>query len=109
MIIREIITRVTNTETGEITEKSNFTNGKLYGLFHVVSNKTVREKEKFHKTWTNRKKNIPSEKLEKTNRGYFIDGYNVDQKAVDDWFTMTGINKNKKHGTFKRSPKSSTE
>lgn len=94
MIIREIITRITNTETGEITEKSNIIDGKLYGLFSIVSNKTVREKEKRLTTWWNHKKGYPSEKMQRTNRGWFIDNYNVDEKAVEDWFNATGNDRN---------------
>lgn len=109
MIIRETITRITNTETGEITEKSNIIDGKLYGLFSVVSNKTVREKEKRLTTWWNHKKGYPSEKMQRTNRGWFIDGYQVDEKSVNDWFIATGNDRNgfkpRKKWNSKKNPK----
>lgn len=71
-----------------------FVNGKLYGLFSVISNKTVRAKESFYKRFKGTK-NVPG-KMIKTNRGFFIDGYNVDQKSVDLWFEMNRQSKNKK-------------
>ena len=98
MIIKEIITRTINTETGEATETSNFQDGKLYGLFSVVSNKSVRQKEKFHRAWYNRKKEVPSTKMEHTNRGWFIDGYHVDERSVSRWFQLTD---NDRTATFK--------
>ena len=94
MFIKEIFTEVINPETGEVFQVSNFKNNKLYGLFSVVSNKTVREKEKYLRRWFNKKKEIPSERIEKTNRGWFIDGYNVDDKSVDLWFSMVGLDRN---------------
>ena len=96
MQIREIITESVDTKTGEVTQVSNFQNGLLYGLFSVVSNKTVRAKESFLRTWTNKTKDVPSEKMEKTNRGWFIDGYQVDDRSVNDWFRLTGNIKNPK-------------
>ena len=95
MQIREILTPVVD-ETGNTIMVSNFKDGKLYGLFSVVSNKTVRKKENFLKTWTNKHTNIPSEKMEKTNRGWFIDGYQVDDRSVNEWFALTGNNRNPK-------------
>lgn len=94
MLPREIITEVVDKETGEVTEVSNFRDGLLYGLFSVISNKTVREKENFHRIWWNKTKAVPSEKMEKTNRGWFIDGYNVDERSIELWFKLTGNNQN---------------
>ncbi len=76
-------------------EVSVFINGLLYGIYSVISNKTVRVKEKFLKRWYNRNPEIPGEEMIKTNRGYFIDGYNVDQRSVDLWFYSTKLNRNK--------------
>lgn len=58
---------------------------KLYGLYSVISNKTVRKHEKKHEVF--RKKGVPGI-LIKTNRGYFIDGRQVDQKSVEIFFAM---------------------
>lgn len=102
MIIREGIIRVTNTETGEVTEKSNMWDGKLYGLFSVTSNKTVRKNEKFRRIWWNRKKDVPSERMERTNRGWFIDGYQVDERSVNKWFELTGNDRNESPKTNKK-------
>lgn len=93
MLPKEIITEVVDKETGEIIEVSNFKNGLLYGLFAVISNKTVREKEKFLVRWFNKNKAVPGAIMERTNRGYFIDGYNVDEKSVERWFSMTGLDR----------------
>ena len=54
---------------------------KLYNLYSVISNKTVRQNEKFFKKFPYHKF-VPG-KLVQTNRGYFIDGHNVDQKSVE--------------------------
>ncbi len=54
---------------------------KLYNLYSIVSNKTVRKNEKSYKRFPHHKF-VPG-KLVQTNRGYFIDGYNVDQKSVE--------------------------
>ena len=93
MLPREIFTEVVDKETGEVTMVSNFKNGLLYGLFAVTSNKTVRKNEKSYRVWKNRKKNVPSEKIEHTNRGWFIDGYQVDEKSVENWFMLTENNR----------------
>lgn len=58
---------------------------KLHGLYCVISNKTVRKNEKKYKRF--KKDGVPGV-LVKTNRGYFIDGKQVDQKAVDIFFTL---------------------
>lgn len=58
---------------------------KLYGLYCVISNKTVRRNEKKYKRF--KKDGIPGT-LVKTNRGYFIDGREVDKKSVDTFFAL---------------------
>ena len=91
MIIREIITRVINEQTGEILKEiSNFENGLLYGVYAVISNKTVRANEKLLIRWHNNKKDIPGEEMIHTNRGWFIDGYQIDEKSTEKWFNLTG-------------------
>ena len=80
-------------------EKSVFENGLLYGVYAVVSHKTVRQKEKFVVRWRNRDKSIPGITMEQTNRGYFIDGYNVDLKSANLWFASTKNDKNNKFGS----------
>lgn len=64
---------------------------KLYNLYTVISNKIVRRREKFYKKFRG-KKSVPGI-LIKTNRGYFIDGRQVDMKSVDLWFDMQNIKK----------------
>lgn len=54
---------------------------KLYNLYSVVSNKTVRKNEKLYKRYS-KHKFVPGI-LVKTNRGYFIDGHNVDLKSAE--------------------------
>ena len=54
---------------------------KLYNFYSIVSNKTVRKNEKFYKRFP-KHKFIPGI-LVKTNRGYFIDGHNVDLASVE--------------------------
>lgn len=107
-MVREIITENVNPETGEITKVSNFREGLLYGLYAVISNKTVRENEKFYVRWRNKDKSVPGKEMVRTNRGYFIDGYNVDEKSIQMWFNLTGNNrswrpKTTKYETRKRS------
>ena len=94
MQIREIISQREDKETGEIFLVSNIKDGKLYGVYNVVSNKTVRENEKFYIRWRNKNENVPGTLMERTNRGYFIDGYHVDEKAIESWFAMTKNNRN---------------
>lgn len=89
MFIREIITEVVDPQTGEITEVSNFQNGLLYGLYAVVSNKTVRAKERLMIRWKNRNSSVPGNEMIKTNRGWFLDGYQLDEKSTELWFTAT--------------------
>lgn len=67
---------------------------KLYGMFSVISNKTVRAKENFFVRWKNKNKDFPSKEMIKTNRGWFIDGHNVDEKSADIWFNATGNDRN---------------
>ena len=96
MNIREIISQREDKRTGEIYLVSNIKDGKLYGVYHVISNKTVRENERFCVRWCNKDANIPGKEMVRTNRGYFIDGYNVDDVAVNMWFTMTKNSRNKR-------------
>lgn len=55
----------------------------MNSIFSKISNKTVRKHEKYYKRY-------PSKYglLIKTNRGYFIDGVNVDQRSVDLFFSL---------------------
>ena len=114
-LIREIVTRIVNEETGEILKEiSNFQNGLLYGVYAVTSNKTVRAKEKFIIRWHNNKKDIPGKEMIKTNRGWFLDGYHLDEKSTEKWFNMTGNNRsihptksNKKWNSKKKPVKKS--
>lgn len=79
-----------------IKEVSIFENGLLYGKYAVISNKTIRNKEKLLIRWKNNDKNVPGKELTKTNRGYFIDGYNVDLKSTNEWFNFAKIKPNSK-------------
>lgn len=65
---------------------------KLYDLYEVVSNKTVRTNEKFYKRYKGHK-SVPG-MLVKTNRGWFIDGHQVDLKSVDLWFNLVKVARN---------------
>lgn len=107
MIIREIITRSINEKTGELLkEVSNFENGLLYGVYAVVSNKTVRTNEKLFIRWYNKNKSIPGKEMIKTNRGWFLDGYHLDEKSTQKWFDMTGNNRSfNPSNKFKKSKK----
>lgn len=53
---------------------------KLYNLYSVVSNKTVRHNERFYKRYPSHKF-VPGI-LVQTNRGFFIDGKHVDVKSA---------------------------
>ena len=64
---------------------------KLYDIYCVISDKKVRKNEKFYKRYS-RSKTLPGT-LVKTNRGYFIDGQNVDQKAVETYIETLKCNK----------------
>ena len=68
---------------------------KLYGIYYVVSNKKVRKNEKFYKRYPHHK-SVPGT-LVQTNRGFFIDGKNVDQKSVDLYLQMI---ENAKNGVY---------
>lgn len=63
----------------------------LYDMYAVVSNKTVRKNEKKSHYWINKNEEVPGKMMVKTNRGYFLDGYNIDEKSTDKWFTLTGL------------------
>lgn len=68
-------------------EESPIINGKLYGIYSVISHKTTRQNEKYFVRYFKRNKECKGF-LCKTGRGYFIDGYNVDLKSVQDWALM---------------------
>lgn len=70
----------------EVVEET-IINGKLYGVWNIISNKTVRQNEKHLVRYHKSNKECKGF-LCKTGRGYFIDGYNVDRKAVSDWAAM---------------------
>lgn len=59
---------------------------KLYDLYWVISNKTVRKNEKQYRRFPGHK-SIPG-RLVKTARGWFIDGHEVDKKSVETWFNL---------------------
>ena len=65
---------------------------KLYDIFHVVGNKTVRKHENFYKRFKKASKEAPGIMV-KTNRGYFIDGHHVDLRSAKTWFEINGYNK----------------
>ena len=65
---------------------------KLYDIFNVVDNKTVRKHENFYKRFKKASKDVLGTMV-KTNRGYFIDGHHVDLKSAKTWFEMNGHNK----------------
>ena len=68
---------------------------KLYGLYSVISNKTVRKSENFYIRWKNKKKDVPGKEMIRTNRGWFIDGHHVDEKSTEKWFTLTENDRSK--------------
>ena len=65
---------------------------KLYDIFHIVDNKTVRKHENFYKRFKKASKEAPGIMV-KTNRGYFIDGHRVDLKSAKIWFEINGYDK----------------
>ena len=65
---------------------------KLYDIFNVVDNKTVRKHENFYKKFKKASKESFGTMV-KTNRGYFIDGHHVDLRSAKTWFEMNGRNK----------------
>ena len=113
MFIREILTQKVDPTTGEVIEVSNFKNRLLYGFYAVISNKTVRAHEKFMVRWWNKKKGVPGSEMIKTNRGWFLDGYQLDEKSTDLWFNLTGNDRswrpspNKKWNSAKKHVKKS--
>lgn len=56
----------------------------LYNLYTVISNKTVRQHENFFKKYRKKNKKTPGI-LIKTNRGWFIDGHQVDERSAKLW------------------------
>lgn len=65
---------------------------KLYDIFNVVDNKTVRKHENFYKRFKKTSKESFGTMV-KTNRGYFIDGHHVDLKSAKTWFNINGHKK----------------
>ena len=65
---------------------------KLYDIFNVVDNKTVRKHENFYKRFKKASKDALGTMV-KTNRGYFIDGHHVDLRSVKTWLEMNGYKK----------------
>ena len=65
---------------------------KLYDIFNVVDNKTVRKHENFYKRFKKASKDALGTMV-KTNRGYFIDGYHVDLRSAKTWLEMNGHKK----------------
>ena len=65
---------------------------KLYNIYSIISNKTVRTHENFSKTFKKRNKYVLGQ-LVKTNRGYFIDGFNVDLASASLWKEMNSNSK----------------
>lgn len=59
----------------------------LYNLYTVISNKTVRQHENFFKKYRKKNKKTPGT-LVRTNRGWFIDGKEVDKRSVDLWHSL---------------------
>ena len=57
---------------------------KLYFLYSVVSNKTLRQNEAKREVFKRHNKSVLGQ-LIKTNRGYFIDGHHVDLKSAENW------------------------
>lgn len=65
---------------------------KLYDIFNVVDNKTVRKHENFYKKFRKgNKSNLGT--MVKTNRGYFIDNHHVDSRSAKTWFEINGYKK----------------
>lgn len=78
-----------DTETGEVLQVPVVRDGFLYGIYGVISNKTVREHEREFIWWLNKNKAIPGYEMIKTNRGWFLDGWNIDEKSTEKWFNLT--------------------
>ena len=65
---------------------------KLYDIFNVVDNKTIRKHENFYKRFKKTSKESFGTMV-KTNRGYFIDGHRVDLGGRRTIIKMNGYNK----------------
>ena len=59
---------------------------KLYNLYTVISNKSIRKNERFYKRFPRNK--AVKGTLVQTNRGYFIDGKNVDAASAELYQSM---------------------
>lgn len=57
---------------------------KLYLIYNIVDNKTVRTNENLYRKFRRQNKYVLGT-LVKTNRGFFIDGKHVDQAAFNTW------------------------
>ena len=60
---------------------------KLYNIYNVISNKTVRAHENFYKKYKRKNKNVLGT-LVKTNRGFFLDGHQIDVASMLMWHKM---------------------
>ena len=65
---------------------------KLYDIFNVVDNKTVRKHENFYKRFKKASKESFGVMV-RTNRGYFIDGHHVDLRSAKTWLEINGCKK----------------
>ena len=65
---------------------------KLYDIFNVVDNKTVRKHENFYKRFKKASKESFGVMI-RTNRGYFIDGFHVDLRSAKTWLEINGHKK----------------
>lgn len=65
---------------------------KLYDIFNVVDNKTVRKHENFYKKFKKASKESFGVMV-RTNRGYFIDGHHVDLRSAKTWLEINGYKK----------------
>lgn len=65
---------------------------KLYDIFCVVDNKTVRKHENFYKRFKKASKESFGVMV-RTNRGYFIDGFHVDLRSAKTWLEINGHKK----------------
>ena len=65
---------------------------KLYDIFNVVDNKTVRKHENFYKRFKKASKESFGVMV-KTNRGYFIDGHHVDLRSARTCLEINGHSK----------------
>ena len=65
---------------------------KLYDIFNVVDNKTVRKHENFYKRFKKASKESFGVMV-RTNRGYFIDGHHVDLRSAKTWLEINGHKK----------------